>query len=296
MNEEKHEHFGLIMGLVGMMIFSLSLPGTRYLADLLSPTDIGLGRALIATSGAFMFLLYWRRGWPTLRQGLSLVCASSGIAFGFPMLTAVAMQTVPASHGAVILAALPLVTAISGVMFNRERPSWAFWAVAALGLLLVVAYAWITQGSAADFAFHYGDLALFAAVLLAGLGYGLGAKVAQQLSGGEAICWILVLSFPLQVLWAGFFLDVQAMQALEWQALGVLVFLGLMCNLIGFFFWYTGLATGGIARVSQVQYLQPFVTAMFSVQLLGETINFTTIGFMVAVVLVIALGRKMRVG
>jgi drug/metabolite transporter (DMT)-like permease len=61
---------------------------------------------------------------------------------------------------------------------------------------------------------------------------------------------------------------------------------------LGFFAWYRGLALGGTVRVSQVQLLQPFLTMLFAVPVLGERLDALTLAFGVAVVATVFLGKR----
>ena len=64
---------------------------------------------------------------------------------------------------------------------------------------------------------------------------------------------------------------------------------------LGFFAWYRGLALGGTVRVSQVQLAQPFLSMLFAVPLLGESLDFTTVAFGLAVVATVFIGKRMPV-
>ena len=64
---------------------------------------------------------------------------------------------------------------------------------------------------------------------------------------------------------------------------------------IGFFAWYRGLALGGTVRVSQVQLVQPFLGMLFAVPLLGERLDAVTLGFAIAVIATVFIGKKMPV-
>jgi drug/metabolite transporter (DMT)-like permease len=64
---------------------------------------------------------------------------------------------------------------------------------------------------------------------------------------------------------------------------------------IGFIFWYRGMALGGVARVGQTQLLQPFLSLLGAWAILGEALAWPTMLFALAVVSVVAFGRKMAV-
>ena len=297
----RHENWGMLWGLLGVSIFAASLPLSRLALEHLSFWDVGVGRGLIASAGAMVFLAVCQQRqpqhWPNKTQIRDLLVCSSGIVFGFPLLTALGMKYAPASHGAVILGILPLCTAIFGVLVDRERPSVGFWLVSLLGLgVLIYFILWrgMTQEDIHPL-WLWGDIALLGAAIAASLAYALGGKVSRTMSGPHVICWIMVLSLPLQLGlllivadWAAY----AAMPAIGWSKL---LALGLGCNLLGFFFWYNGLAIGGIARVSQIQYAQPFFSVLIAVILLGERLDFGTILFMLVMVMIIMLSRRMRV-
>ena len=64
---------------------------------------------------------------------------------------------------------------------------------------------------------------------------------------------------------------------------------------LGFFAWNTGLSLGGLARVGQLQLLQPFGTLAIAAVILGESISISTVGFTIAIVAIVAMGRLAKV-
>lgn len=280
----------MVFGFLGVTAFGLTLPATRFVVPYLDPVFIGLGRAVVAAMVAAVLLLLARGALPTKRQFTRLGIVALGVVVGFPVLSAWAMQTVPAAHGGVVLGLLPLATAVAGVLISKEHPSFGFWLSGVVGSVLVVSYAWL-QGVGG---FQLGDLALLGATVAAAIGYAVGGQLARELGGWQVICWALVVSFP-------FILIPALMQAPEagW-ALPVNVwlsfmYLALVSQLAGFFFWNKGLALGGVARVSQTQLLQPFITIIASVMLIHETLDATTIIFALLVVGTVAINRKMPI-
>ena len=285
------ERRGLWLGFIGVAMFSLTLPATRIAVRHLDPIFVGLGRSLLAAALAAIFLLAWRERRPTIGQFKQLAVVAAGVIFGFPALTSWAMRHVPSAHGAIVVGLMPLATAIIGAWINHERPSRGFWMAAWVGSALVVAFAVFHGGGALQLA----DLALFVAVLLGALGYALGARVTRELGGPRTICWALVISVPFLVLpvtWGAARSDFAAASAVEWAGF---LYVAVFSQLIGFFAWYRGLDIGGIARVSQVQLTQVFLTMLFSGLLLGEAITPLMLVFAVAVVATVAIGRRMPV-
>ena len=213
-----------------------------------------------------------------------------GVVVGFPTLTAWAMRIVPAAHGAVVLGLLPLATALAGVLRAHERPAPLFWCASAAGSFAVVGFALATGGGS----FHPADLALLGAVALAALGYAEGGRLARELGGWQVICWALVLAAPFLVvpvalaLWRHGFTATPA-------AWGGFLYVSLVSMFLAFFAWFHGLAVGGVARVSQLQLLQPFFTLTAAALFLGERIGPGAIVCAGAVALSIFVGRRSRI-
>lgn len=288
--ERQRERLGLLLGAAGMVCFGLTLPATRLALDAFNPYFVSFGRAALAGLVAGALLLAWRAPLPPRRLWPSLGLVALGVVAGFPLLSSWALQYLPASHGGVMLAILPLATAAAGAVRNGERPSPGFWGFACLGSAAVVAFA-LRQGAGS---LHPADLALLGGVVLAALGYAEGARVARQLGAPETICWALVLSLPL-TLPSGLWLLSEAglsHPAVPW--LGFL-YVSLFSQLLGFFAWYRGLDLGGVARVAQLQLLMPFVTIAAAAVLLGERIGAKTLGFALLVAAIVGLGRRMPV-
>ncbi|CAI8425594.1 MAG: Uncharacterised protein [SAR116 cluster bacterium MED-G04] len=291
----KNENLGYGLGLMAVMAFGLTLPITKYLTPYLSVWDIGFGRSLLAAVVATGILFVLRQPWPTPGQWVRLAVVASGIAFGFPVLTAVGMETVPSSHGGVILGGLPLATALSGCFLSRERPSWLFWLVALTGFLTIAIYSMISAGGTADLALYRGDLALLGAVLFAGLGYAQGGLLARELGGWQVICWTLVVSLPLLIPLTMIYGDWSSFQVMPLSAWAAFCFLALINSLVGFFFWYRALAIGGVAKISQIQLLQTFFTFGFAALWLGETITLVMTVFLVITIVIVWISKKIPV-
>jgi drug/metabolite transporter (DMT)-like permease len=285
-----NETKGMIFGLLGVTAFGLTLPATRFAVAYLDPVFIGLGRAVVAAVVAAVLLALAKQALPSRRQFVRLGITALGVVVGFPVLSAWAMQTVPASHGGVVLGLLPLATAIAGVLISKEHPSWGFWLTGAIGSALVISYA-LLQGVGR---FEWGDLALFGAIVAAALGYAVGGQLSRELGGWQVICWALVVSFPF-ILMPAIMQAPQAGFALPWNLWLSFLYLALVSQLAGFFFWNKGLALGGVARVSQTQLLQPFITIIASVVLIHEALDAMTIVFALLVVGSVAINKRMPV-
>jgi drug/metabolite transporter (DMT)-like permease len=277
---------GLLLGTVGVAVFSLTLPMTRLAVADLDPVWVGLARALVAALPAAAWLAWTRAARPTRAMLPRLALVAAGVIVGFPTLSSAAMRQVDASHGAVVLGALPLATALAGAWLAGERPSRAYWGFALLGAALVCGFALRAGGGSPQPA----DGLLVLAVVAAAIGYAEGARLAQRLGGAATICWALVLSAPVLapvVAWLGWRHGVDARPS-AWLGFA---YVALFSQFLGFFAWYRGLALGGIARVSQVQLLQTFMTLAFAAAFFGERPGLATWGFAAAVVAVVAAQR-----
>lgn len=281
---------GMWLGAAGVAIFSLTLPFTRLAVAELNPVLVALGRAVVAALMSAALLWWLKAPRPTRLQVRALLVTSLGVVVGFPVLSSIAMRYVPASHGAIVIGVLPLATALFGALRFGERPSAGFWIAALAGSALVIAFAlWQGGGS-----LHLADFALLGAVVAAAMGYAEGGRLSQAMGGQQVICWALVLSMPVLLpatLWLGWHYGIDA-SAQAWIGFG---YVSLFSMFIGFFFWYKGLALGGIARVGQVQLLQPFMTLLGAALILGEALEAMTFLFAIAVIFVVAIGRRMTI-
>ncbi|WP_230530706.1 DMT family transporter [Microvirga roseola] len=278
---------GWLCGFLGVLIFSGSLPATRIAVSGFDPLFLTLARATIAGLLGAALLIALRQKQPDREDYVPLAIVSLGVVVGFPLLTAFALQHITAAHSIVLIGLLPLTTAMFGVFRSGERPRAAFWAFSGLGGSLVAGYALAHGGSAS----LVGDSLMLGAILLCGLGYAEGAKLSRKLGGWQVISWALVLSLPLTAggtllafpaSWSGV-----AMPA--WLALG---YVSLFSMLIGFVFWYRGLALGGIAGVGQLQLLQPFFGLTLSAMLLHESVGWPMIAVTTAVILCVAGAKR----
>ena len=254
-------------GLIGVLIFSGSLPATRIAVGGFDPIFLTSARAVIAALLGLVLLVALKQSRPDRADLPSLLIVALGVVVGFPLLTALALQHITAGHSVVFIGLLPLSTAIFGVLRGGERPRPMFWVFSCLGGLAVALYALSLDAEMSV----QGDLLMLAAIIACGLGYAEGATLSRRLGGWQVISWALVLSLPVMGLvavavwpdsWTG-------ISTAAWISLG---YVSVFSMLVGFVFWYRGLAIGGIAGVGQLQLLQPFFGLTLAAVLLGETI------------------------
>jgi drug/metabolite transporter (DMT)-like permease len=281
----------VFLGFLGVLAFSFTLPATRVAVEQLDPTFVGIGREAFAAILAGLILILTRASFPSRAQLRRLAIVAFGVVFGWPLFTAIALQGVTSAHSAVIVGILPAATAVAAVLRAGERPARGFWLASLAGLIAVLAFA-ASQGAGLP---STDDLLILIAVALSAIGYAEGGALARELPAWQVICWAVLLSAPLTVpiaLVAAAGSDVHA-DADAW--LGFAYVAGVSA-LLGFFPWYAGLARGGVAKIGQVQLVQPLLTLAWSAALLGEHVSAITLFAAVLVVLCVVGTQRTQVG
>ncbi len=278
---------GWVNGLIGVAIFAGSLPATRVAVADFDPIFLTAARATIAALLALAMLALLRQPRPGGAQVFSLILTAIGGVVGFPLLTAMALQHVTSAHSIVFVGLLPLSTAIFAVLRGGERPRPTFWLFSVLGAAMVAGYAAASSAAGS----LQGDLLMLAAIAVCGLGYAEGARLSRSLGGWQVICWALVLSLPvmLPLAWFSMPSSFAAVGAPAWLGLA---YVSLFSMLIGFVFWYRGLAQGGIAAVGQLQLLQPFMGLGLAAVLLHEQVSWAMLAVTLVAVVCVAGAKK----
>lgn len=262
----------------------------------LSGVFVAAGRAVVAAGLSIAYLLFIRAPLPARQHWRALALVGLGVVLGFPLCTSIAMRHVEAVHASVMVGILPLATAAAGALLQRWQPggsankssSWGFWLCATLGSGLVVAYALLRAGDAHTL--HWADALLLLAMGLAAIGYAWGARLSQQLGAEAVICWALLLALPVTLPLTVLTWPSQAIAPTAWAGFA---YVAVFSMWLGFFAWYRGLALGGTVRVSQIQLVQPFLGMVFALPLLGEQLDGLTLGFALAVLACVLLGRRL---
>jgi drug/metabolite transporter (DMT)-like permease len=265
-------------GLLGVLAFSVSLPATRAAVPAFGPVTVGAGRAVLAAVLAGTALRLARAPLPSPAQVRRLGLVVVGVVLGFPLLSSAALQEVGAAHGAVIVGLLPIGTAVAALLRAGERPRPAFWVAGAAGALAVLVFARTAAApGAGQFGIRPADLLLLGAVLAGALGYAEGGALARELPGWQVIGWALVLAAPLTVPLSVVAVTVRPPVAPDAGAWAGLAYVAAISMFGGFVAWYRGLALGGVARVGQLQLVQPVLTLAWSAALLAERVDAATV-------------------
>lgn len=282
---------GLVAGLLGVVIFGLTLPMTHFALAGFDVYAVGLGRAIPAAILAGAILALTRQPVPPRALWPQILIAAAGVVFAFPLLATAAMQYVPSAHGGVMLAFLPLATAMAGAVMAGERPSTGFWLAGIAGSMLVLMFAVVEAGG---LTLHAADLLLVGAVASVAVGYAQSGILARTLGGWQVISWALVFSLPvlipLTLILTGP-IDLDATPS-AWMGF---IYVSIGSQFFGFFFWNKGMALAGVARTGQLQLLQPFITLAAGALLLGEHVGWHHAGFALAIVAIVFVGRRLRV-
>jgi drug/metabolite transporter (DMT)-like permease len=285
------EKLGLALGCIGMLAFAGTLPATRLAVAVLDPWFLTAARGAIAGCFGLAVLLLTRCPVPPRANWLDLGVVGLCNAIGYPLFGALALVTVPAAHGGVVLGIGPIATAAAAALLAGERPSLGFWLAGVAGGALVATFA--LRGGASG-ALASGDLLLVGSIGAAAIGYTLSGRLMPTMRGWEVICWAVVAMLPIAlpatwVLWPP---NLAAPSPRVWAALG---YVAIVSQVLAFFVWNAAMAIGGIARVAQLQLLQPFTVVALAAVINGESIEAETILFATAVVATVLIGQRMRV-
>jgi drug/metabolite transporter (DMT)-like permease len=288
-NRLTRDQEGLLLGLIGVLAFSFSLPATKEAVPAFGPIMLSLGRAEGAAILAGIVLLIRREPFPGRQHLRSLLLIAGGVVVGFPVLTSYALKHVPSAHGAVVIALLPAATAAFAVILARERPPRAFWGAVLVGMVAVLIFA-IIQGAGKP---QWEDALLLGAVVAAAFGYAEGGRLSREIGGWRVISWAVVIAAPFLLPFV-----IADLPNVDWHASGSewlgLTYVSFVSMYLGFLAWYRGLALGGIARVGQLQLAQPVLTLVWSWLLLGESIGWAEIIAGLVIVGSVALTRRFR--
>lgn len=285
---------GLALALLGVLGFSLTLPVTKIALGGFDAWTVASGRMAIAGVLAGVVLLLARTPRPSRPQVRPLLATAAGVVLGFPLLTTLALQTTTAAHAAVVIAGLPIATAVLAVLGQRERMGAAFWVASGVGTSAVVAFA-LTLGGAQGAAL-LPDLLLLAAVAAGAMGYVQGGRLAAAMPGWQVISWALVVALPVTLPWFAVSLlrHLGGVPGVEPAPTLALLFVAVVPQYTAFFAFYAGLARAGVARAAQAGLLQPLLTLGWSVLLLDEQVGLPTVLAAGVVVLSVAATQRTR--
>ncbi|PEJ08130.1 DMT family transporter [Bacillus wiedmannii] len=278
---------GMLLGCIGVICFSLTLPATRTAVPYFGEAIVGLGRVVIAAIIVGIIFIKNQEKIPNKDQMKSLWIVAIGAVLAFPLLSTYAMKSLPVSHGAIEVALLPLATAGFATWRGGEQLSKRYWIASIISTITVLLYAvYLGLGQ-----LQLGDIALIAAVLILGLSYAEGGKLSKDFGSWKVIAWANLIGAPFFIIPVGLSISSDMLQA-PIEAWISLFYLAIISQFLAYIAWYGGMSLGGIAKVGQLQYLQPFLMIIFSVLFLGESITWLTIVLAFIVVICVIVGKS----
>jgi drug/metabolite transporter (DMT)-like permease len=245
---------------------------SKIAAAEIDPLMVGLLRTIVAGAVALPLVRFWRLRLPDSRRGLALLLYSGFAAFvAFPVMFTIGQARTSATHGALILATLPIFTSLFGTLIERRSvtPMWLAGCVVALGGEAAIII-WRTGGSAVGSSL-WGDGVVLVSSLVCATGYVAGARLSQR--GYPSLS---------TTLWGVTLASVMLLPALAWSvsrtglpvagpaAWGSVAVLAILTSIVGYVAWYWALAHGGISRVAGVQFTQPLFGLALAAVVLGE--------------------------
>lgn len=283
---------GLVLGGLGLLAFSGTLPATRLAVPVFGPTILTCSRIEIAAVlGVLALCLMRGRRWPHRGELLGILWTGIGLAVGYPFFVALALDRVPSAHGAVVVGLAPAATAIISVVRTGEKPPWRFWIGCGAGVLAVAAFAIYQGGGRLELA----DGWLAAAMLSVGFAYVEGGRVSREFGGTATLCWAMIALAPFAAIPLAIEVQAHTWRTIPWPAWAGLCYAGVISMFLGSVAWYRGLAAGGIARIGQLNLAQPLLALLWSATLLGERITWPFVVTAVVVIAAMAVCIKSRV-
>ena len=265
---------GVALGVLGMLGFSGTLVATRVAVADFTPLDITCARIVMAGMlGAAFLILTDKRTRPDRHLLLPILVMGLGLAVGYPFFLALALETVPAVHGAVVTGLAPAATAVIAVLRTGERPPLPFWIACVTGFCAVLYFAY----DAGDGHLSLADSWLFLGMLSLGIAYVEGGRVSRELGGTVTLSWAMLFLTPIAIILLVLRvseIDATTVSTASWVSL---TYLGIVSMFLASVFWYRGLALGGIARIGQINLLLPLTALGWSALFLGEEITVTAI-------------------
>lgn len=290
--EPQYWQNGLVLGFLGLLAFSGTLPATRLAVPVFGPTILTCSRIEIAAIlGVITLFMLRGRRLPRRSELLGILWTGLGLAVGYPFFVALALEQVPSAHGAVVVGLAPAATAVIAVARTGERPPWRFWIGCGVGVLAVAFFAIYQGGGRVELA----DGWLVVAMLSVGLAYVEGGRVSREFGGTATLCWAMIALAPFAAIPLVFEVQAHAWGTIPWPAWAGFWYAGVISMFLGSVAWYRGLAAGGIARIGQLNLAQPLLALLWSAILLGERITWPFVVTAVVVIASMAVCIKSRV-
>lgn len=247
----------------------------RILATTMPHMVAATGRFIVGS--ALLLIAAWKieGGLPRLkpRQVLATALLGATGVFLYNICFFGALEVLPASRTALIIALNPIVTALAMALLFRERLAAMRWA--GIALALVGAAVVITRGdlsAALTSSIGRGEVLMFGGVCAWAAYTIIGQRALRNLSPIAATTYASL--WGLLFLAAGGATEWRDIvwSAFDWRAVAAIVYLGALGTVVGFVWYYEGVKKIGPARTAVFNNLVPVFGVTLAALLLGESI------------------------
>ena len=287
---------GYIFSLTAIIGFGGTFIAVTLGAQSFDPITMSMGRVVPAAILAIVALKVMKHPLLPPKDAYPLIIGSSlGVVVGFPLLSTLALQTVPAADAGVIGAITPMVTATVAVLIGHNKPRRMFWVAAIFGTISAMALAYFRGGNEFGGGVFWGYVALGAGVLFASMGHISGSTLIAKYPAFVVLNWAVMISIPLQLPIAivNWTLNpiTQMPSAQSWFGY---LYVSLFSLAIGNFMLNKGLFIIGLIKGPQLQLIQPVVTMVLSIWVLHVAVSPLTWIAALAILISVAWSQKYR--
>ena len=268
--------FVFVAACFAVVLFAL-VPASTQIAGLqLDGLSIGLIRAVGAGLLTAPLLIIYRLRPPNNMKDVSLLLVYAFANFaGFPVLFSLGTQKTSGAHAALIMATMPLLVGIIGIVLDRRLPRWSWFLGMAIAVAGEAALVGLRNPGTAVGTSIVGDAIVFAGCALSAIGLVAGARLGSRMNPLAGAFWAMTIAAvglapfaAVHALTAPYrYLDLTGM---TWAAL-VQITLGAAVLANVSLVW--ALSRGGLVRVAPLQFAQPVCALLFAGMLLNERLT-----------------------
>ena len=279
--------------LVAVIFWGASFVATKHLLDTLSPLGIIYIRLILGIAAALFIAIIRKRNFVINKKDLKGIFILALISITHLWIQVYGMQYTSASNTGWIIGIIPVIMAIMGFIFYKERMNsmQITGAVIAFVALLIL----ISKGDlkSLNFITNYGDLLVLGSAFTWSVYSFYGRKVTLSYPPSLTILYLFITMFILLspiTISSDFFNAVISLSEIDW---GALIFLGILCSGLAYVLWAEAMNELPANRVGAFLYLEPFVTVFTAWLFLNENITLLMmISGIVIIIGVIMVNRK----
>mgnify|MGYP002857647605 CR=1 FL=1 len=261
-----------VIAILVILAWGVSFPFTKILlANGITPTEIFVYRTIVAYLGLLVISRFKVSFWGWRDETLALLCGLTGGTLYF-VLQNVALNMTLLSDVVIVIAINPLLTTILAAFFlKEERFSWK------ILLSSAVAFAGVAVVTLRD-GFVWGN-GLLGNILafLAALSWAVYSVLLKRVQGRHSTLSITRKVMFYGVLCASPLMLLQTLTPISTllrpDLLANMLFLALICSMAAFFIWNLVIKKIGAIRSSNYLYLDPIISILMGVILIGEKVT-----------------------